>query len=94
MEFTNLINVEDNIARFMGVSEDRIKYGDVPNYCSDLNLVYEVEEKLYKSFNGKYNYLSRLEKICKVNYIVADLIHASAIDRCKAILLVLNENNY
>jgi len=68
-----------------------------PLYTKDLNLVYEVEEKLYKyldeSINkSRGNYLIKLESLMKYGFPLTDIIHASALNRCKAIILTIKES--
>lgn len=89
----------DYMARFMGISEDTIEYGDIPPYHKDINRVYQVENKLKKE-NLITEYVSNLEKVLKLEpestHSYSDeykLIHASAWDRCRAILMTL-KNNY
>lgn len=70
--------------------------GPLPDYCNNLNLVYEVEEKLYKyldeSINkSRGNYLIKLESLMRYGFPLTDIIHASALNRCKAIILTIKE---
>lgn len=87
-------DINDYISIFMGISEDIIQYGDAPNYIDDLNLVYGVEEKLKYMGLGNLYFDKLNQSIPYSNHMYFKLIHVSALDRCKAILLTLKEINY
>lgn len=75
-----------------------VKYpiSKLPDYCNDLNLVYQVEEKIYKWLDNNHRsrgeYISNINSIFTEPYNLTDLLHASALNRCKAILLTIKES--
>lgn len=102
------INLE--IAKFMGLdvkecegvfyyTKGSKRQFDFPNYCNDLNLVYQVEEKIKeKEFSFYHRYSIHLRNVLShIDYVASDLllielIHASALERCRAILLTIKES--
>lgn len=69
----------------------------MPLYTKDLNLVYEVEEKLYEYLDKSKNmcrghYLVNLESLMKYGFPLTDILHASSLDRCRAILMTIKES--
>lgn len=60
---------------------------EVPEYSQDLNLIYEVEEKIINDLLLEYEYFIELENLNICNHIY----HASALDRLKAVLLTIQE---
>jgi hypothetical protein len=101
------------------LEESKIDFpmGPLPDYCNDLNLVYEVEEKLYKLLDDKRavkykeiklltgheikiknrsryldNLVQGIQCLDGISYEITDILHASALDRCKAILMTIKES--
>lgn len=65
----------------------------LPDYCKDLNLVYEVEEKIFAYLDStghlKREYFQALTKFMRKGFFFYECIHASPIDRLMAVLLTL-----
>jgi len=63
---------------------------NLPDYCNDLNAVWEVEEKLKaKRINGTYTF--RVTDIIGSKFDMFSLIHATARQKCEAIIKVVGE---
>lgn len=66
----------------------------LPDYCNDMNLVYQAEEKLFKVLEeSKYSlgeYVGMLCTILGQSYTMINLIHATPKQRLQSILLVID----
>jgi hypothetical protein len=101
-------DINIRIAQFMGWDESEHVYNSffeherfgnsAPDYCHDLNAVWEVEERLILTGEGwqQVGYASRLMEILGIPHgspmncgNIIKLAHASALDRCRAIIKVL-----